>query len=316
MGRGEVVVLGALGGLTLLLAPAALEAQGRRAGLVGCQNHLRQLGLAAIQYADDKRFFPHVGPIRELDGGYTTNTSTKVARALLWFGYHDDPERFVCPEAKDDEALEVLRPARENMRRWFWAQDQEKASVTRSPFVDGAADPALRETGELSYGWTRRGLNSNVRSAALLAADRTRANHGDGWSVLQADATVDLRREEAALAAALVATEGQSAGYLGIQGPDDPPPAVAGGPPGPPPAWAGRHADATVSLTLEARRGGKFQGELVVDGAAFPVRGADRGGRLEGSFVADGETYTFTAALDGGALVLTSGRRTYRLARR
>ena len=62
---------------------------------------------------------------------------------------------------------------------------------------------------ELSYCWTRKAMNSNVRSTAILGSDRSLrdqgaddaalgsgdaieiGNHQDGWNVLRVDGTVE-----------------------------------------------------------------------------------------------------------------------------
>jgi hypothetical protein len=170
-----------------------------------CFGNLRQLGIAAIIYADDKRFFPHVGRISELDGDYDSNDTPQTFRALMYYGYHDNPEGWVCP-ASYDLFVPLSRRAQESPRTWFWEGDL--VSSEASPFSEANSDPSLRHTSELSYGWTRKGYTGNVRSTALLGVDRavrTRTsgaedltvpagevgNHDDGVALLRADATVE-----------------------------------------------------------------------------------------------------------------------------
>lgn len=222
--RADVVTIVLLVGAFGALAPVALHGQERKAQQQLCGNHLRQLGLAAIQYSDDKRFVPHVTKLTELDGGYTTNASSKVTRALMWYGYHDSPDGFVCP-ATPDQALPVDDKVKANPRLWFWGGDSLRASATVNPLVDTAPDPALSTTTELSYGWTRRALNVNARATTQLAADRSRANHGDGWNVLMVDATVVWIGNPAAQAE-LTATDAAqpTSGFLSVQADGEPAP--------------------------------------------------------------------------------------------
>lgn len=202
LGRLEAVLLFVLLGGGWLLAATAVNGLRRAGAPTKCANTLRQLGLAAIQYADDQRFFPHVGPLKELDGGVDSNATTKIVRSLVWYGYHDNPEGFVCPQSYDLYVPITDDVVKANLRLWFWGGAQ-RGDLDASPFVDGLADPVLDDTDELSFGWTRRGMNSNVRSTAQLAADRAQAvpdpestrpglqgNHGEGANVLQADGTV------------------------------------------------------------------------------------------------------------------------------
>ena len=215
-----LVVIAIIGILATLLMPALMRAKAR-SQQVKCANNLRQLGIAATSYADDKRFYPHHARPHALDGDWSTHNPSKSVRALLWYGYTDSPEGWVCP-ASYDMFVRIDDPnTKLNMRFWFWSSPTANGTVTGggghgsglskvAPFTDALADHSLDGTDELSYGWTRKGMNLSVRSTALLAADRsvrreetlapsgslgsfqngTIGNHTDGWNVLQVDAAV------------------------------------------------------------------------------------------------------------------------------
>lgn len=203
-----------------------------------CSNNLRQLGLAAIQYADDKRAFPGVAPARGLAGGTDTNATPKTIRALVWSGYHDDPEGFICPSSYD-LSIPITDPqVRGNLRLWFWS-GEGKGDPTRSPVVDDLPDPTLDETSELSYGWVRRPLSPNARSTSPIGADRAQAdpdlrdavldahvppgalgNHLDGSYVLHADGHVEFALGGTAEAARLAQVDDpERDGFLAIRPP-------------------------------------------------------------------------------------------------
>jgi len=190
--------------LGLFLRPALLAAHERPAS-ARCANNLRQIALAYVQYGDDKRFLPHMGPTNELSGDASTNHPTKSLRTVLWYGYHDNPEGFICPSSIDVYVPIQNNEVRENMRLWSWSSSEEGGANTIPPWRQGD-DPTLLETGELSYGMTRRGLNRNVKSTAVLGADRgvrisddppketlpgDCGNHPDGWNAAKADASVE-----------------------------------------------------------------------------------------------------------------------------
>ncbi|MGE0712288.1 MAG: prepilin-type N-terminal cleavage/methylation domain-containing protein [Planctomycetota bacterium] len=195
--------------LATLLMPAfmktrCVERRGR------CVTTLRQLALAAMQYADDKKFTPHFGPTKVLDGDDQTNHATKATRALVYYGYHDNPEGFVCRSSVDMYVPITNNEVRENMRLWMWTNPGPGglADPDASPWLRGA-DPALAVTEELSYGYTRRGYNRNASSLELLGADRgvrivkdgedpgavgagDYGNHPEGWNVSHVDASVEF----------------------------------------------------------------------------------------------------------------------------
>jgi hypothetical protein len=125
---------------------------------VRCADNLREIAMAAIHYTEDKRFGPHVERILVEDGGPDTNHSPKKMRALIYYGYQDDPTAWVCPSS-DDASAPVAPEAAQDRRRWFWggeARPPDEAGLELSPFVDGQVDPVLNDTREVSYEWQRR----------------------------------------------------------------------------------------------------------------------------------------------------------------
>ena len=203
------------GVLALLLAAVLLlpvfrhSHNHRRAEERKCSSNLRLLGLAALQYSDDKRVLPHLSGPTALDGPETGNHQTKTFRALHWYGYHDSPESWICPSSFDMFHPVQNEDVREHMRKWFWGARYSKADTKRAPFVDGAPDPPLsgaEATTELSYGWTRRALSPNAKASSPLSADRSvrtsadpgagvdpdrAGNHLEGWNVLRLDGRVE-----------------------------------------------------------------------------------------------------------------------------
>ena len=194
-----IAVVGIMATLTM---PALMKAK-QKANQTKCASNLRQLGLGALQYGDDKRFLPHVGSIQELDGGAETSDGPHAIRALINGGYFDSAEVLVCPESFD---VFVPPPpgAQPNPGEWFWGGDtRPNGRISTSSITDGMQDPTLMECDELSYGWTRRGLNNNVRSTQPLAADRGLrtgddlavgepgefGNHEEGLNVVHAEAS-------------------------------------------------------------------------------------------------------------------------------
>ncbi len=209
-----LVVIAIIGILATLLMPALMKAK-EKANKTKCSNNLRQLGLGAIQYADDKRFFPHNAALNTFDGDYTTDDTPRIVRAMVWFGYHDNPEGFICPSSMDMYMPPSDASILDNMKTWTWGSQGGKlsgANAKKSPLNDEVSgmDPTLENTTELSYAWTRRPMNSNSRSTMLIGADRSirgdatasdglggieNGNHQDGWNIMRADATVELVSE-------------------------------------------------------------------------------------------------------------------------
>lgn len=216
-----LVLLGApclLGLLAALLMPALMQAKDK-ANRTKCGNDLRQLGLASLQYADDKRRFPHVRGLDELDGAVETGDGSRVARTLLWAGYLDTTEPFVCPSSFD-----LAAPLAGDPRAFGWA-GAVKRSTSVSPIADELDDPPTDLNGELSYGWQRRALTANARSTTPWSADKARrdpmnlravGNHEGGTNVITADCAVSWRAVGAEGPLASTDPADPQAGFLGI----------------------------------------------------------------------------------------------------
>lgn len=196
LGLEIVVVLVTLGGF---FGYAVLNRARGKAESLDCKDRLRQIGLAHLMYTDDKIYFPHstrIGSLDEDAAGDGPATTSQNPRALLWYGYLDDPSMWACPSDELSRARTTGPLASEEARRsWHWA-GPASGGASLSPFVDGRHDPAIERSAQLSYGWTRKSYNRGTRSTSYIAADRaveterSAGNHAGGWNVLFADAAV------------------------------------------------------------------------------------------------------------------------------
>jgi hypothetical protein len=203
MKRADLAVVVSILGLAAgFLLPARAHCQERKDERAACSNNLKQLALACVQYCDDKRFFPHLGPINKLDNnGDTTPKGSDVAprclRSLIFLNYVDGPKLYVC-QGSSDAAKEWKAGT-----PFGWlgaAPDDPKASpIAKASKNDKDADALT----DLSYGWTLRGYTSNAASNSKTIADRASklgkrskqtlaGNHEGGWNVACVDGHVDF----------------------------------------------------------------------------------------------------------------------------
>ncbi len=192
-----------------------------------CQGTLRNLGLAALQYADDKGALPQVWGPEALAGGIETADGPRALRMLITSSYLDthDPLALLCPAVSRrrtrDEATRTAQG------EWLLGQ--------RDALPPG--DDTLLAMEDLSYGWTRRPLGPNAPSTTPLAADKATiprggpevpgvpGNHVGGWNVVRADGSASWLSvdDEPFPGAWLTATEdSQTDGFLGILPQTDP----------------------------------------------------------------------------------------------
>jgi alkylhydroperoxidase/carboxymuconolactone decarboxylase family protein YurZ len=314
------LVLGLVGGLFL---PVVLRAQASRAAKTRCANNLRQLALAVIQYGDDKRFLPHKAATRTLDGGVVTSDTTKAARAMIWFGYHDNPAGFVCPASDDYFAGIANDDVNENMRLWFWG-GKATGNNRVTPWIDTLPDPKLNATRELSFGYTRRGYNRNVRSTAKLWADRAvrdgvsksalAGNHDDGWNVCSADGSVEFTPYAAKTSKWLTDTA-KGGGYLAMKAQADESRFKPMGPPAKGrPAWTGYYKADNTRLKIEPRNFSRrsqrwsFTAHFLEGGKKTELYGTvSSEGNLEG--LVGSPFADFKASLEGKALKVSRDGR-------
>ena len=124
---------------------------------VRCAYNLKQIALAAIQYSDDKRFFPHIAPINQLDAGWRSPVAVKCVRTLVLLDYDDNPEGFVCPSSVDRATP---------LSAWV------TGTSTPLPLYQARGE-RLDQATDLSYGWTKRGCTTNCGSS-MLVGDKSR----------------------------------------------------------------------------------------------------------------------------------------------
>lgn len=311
MTRTDLWILGGLLASGALFLPPVLTAQGRLAGRAKCAVGIRQLGLAMTVYAGDKRFYPHMKAMREIDGGVESNHSAVKLRTLLYYGYLDDPALLVCDSSGDLATPISSKEITKNIRKWHW-EGARNPNPSTVPWRDSASDPKGNESFELSYGLTRKAYNSNLRSTAALVADRAvrdgqsvdalAGNHDQGWNVLKADLAVEFVAYSADKAKLLVSTE-PGGGLLAIKDQSD-----ASGfkplnskAPGSAP-FAGRFQGddgSTLSLTpVEwSSRSSSWgaRGLVALGGNTYPVVGRFAKGVFEGRFTGPEGYGTFRA---------------------
>ncbi len=245
--RVDAVVFAVIGLVTMFfgLAVVTPDHHHERANGAKCANNLKQIALAAVQYSDDYHVFPHVGSPESLDGGYKSNTATRVFRTLVWCNYDDNPEGFVCPSSVD-EFMPVTEEMKKDVRafRWEGAHGPPAPVSPLAPDGADAHDLRLDKARDLSYGWTRKAYSTNAVSTVLLAADKSKlgdedhglddtehhtgnmvGNHRDVMYAACVDAHIVRVKPTAdgvnTLTISSADSANKSSGYLGVLG-DDP----------------------------------------------------------------------------------------------
>lgn len=157
----------------------------RHANELACSEQLRQIGVAARQYATDRGAFPHISGPTELDGALDSPHTPLAFQALSKGGYLSDTTLLTCPSTP-------RRRGTSNLAEWHaWLEGKNELSA-----------PPLQAAKWLSYAWTRRQLDLNGPGNALLAADRAaiprrgegglKGNHTGGWAVLRLDGSTEF----------------------------------------------------------------------------------------------------------------------------
>jgi prepilin-type N-terminal cleavage/methylation domain-containing protein len=173
-----LVVIAIIGILATLLMPALLKAK-EKANQTKCTNNLKQIAIAAVQYSDDKRFFPHTTSINCLDTSWSTTIAYKSVRTLVWLNYDDNPEGFICPSSPD-QFTPLSAAAHQDIRNMCWANGTAIGLGPPPPplplYQAGNAngDTPLVNGTDLSYGWTKRGYTTNALSSGMLVGDKSR----------------------------------------------------------------------------------------------------------------------------------------------
>jgi hypothetical protein len=203
-----------------------------------CSNNLKQIGMAALQYSDDKRFFPHRAGLHELDGGIESDTAARCVRTLAYYNYDDNPDGFICPSSPD-QARSLDDAAKTDIRYFHWAASKGPPSgLPECPLYStgDAGDRPLIEMTDLSYGWTRQAVGLNAAASTPVAGDKARivpdreleplrqgnmaGNHKDAINVVYVDAHVVRVKPDpdTGLTTHNIADTTKDGGFLGVLG--------------------------------------------------------------------------------------------------
>jgi prepilin-type N-terminal cleavage/methylation domain-containing protein len=173
-----LVVIAIIGILATLLMPALLKAK-ERGNQTKCGNNLKQQALSGIQYADDKRYFPHKASLASTDTGVSADVAARCIRSLTYFNYCDNPEVYNCPSSVD-QLPAMSDNAKGDPRKFDWsdgagASPGACSTVAAPPLAGGTqSDAALTAMLDLSYGWSKRGFTTNSLSSSFLTGDKSR----------------------------------------------------------------------------------------------------------------------------------------------
>src|SRR5438876_1016336 len=112
-GAGNDVPNAIIAILSTLLMPVALSMR-KKALVADCANNLRQIGMAAQSYADERRCFPWCKPG---DAVLAEEAEALACLELLYkYNYVDDTAVFLCKAAALDREAERIRDLKERQR--------------------------------------------------------------------------------------------------------------------------------------------------------------------------------------------------------
>lgn len=162
-----LVVIAIIAILATLLTPVINRAR-QSAYKTDCMNNLKNIGIAAQTYADDKKFYPWCKPLSSGEAGTISEETEALAclELLYKYNYVDDPRVYLCKAAPDEEG-EVIDDLKERQQQ-FRLEPHQCSFTWRNKITTVNDDSRTPISGD------KRGPNS---SGGLT-------NHKDGRNIL------------------------------------------------------------------------------------------------------------------------------------